>query len=70
MSGRHTLDAGLCRAFLVFTYLLLSLNDVMTLSFFFVAAIAACDKTRSSAIAEGRRDALVSRNPATTKHLI
>jgi len=26
-------------------------------------------KTRSSAIAEGPREALVSRNPATTKHL-
>jgi len=26
-------------------------------------------KTRSSAIAEGLREALVSRNPATTKHL-
>jgi len=26
--------------------------------------------TRSSAIAEGPREALVSRNPATTKHLI
>jgi len=25
--------------------------------------------TRSSAIAEGLREALVSRNPATTKHL-
>ena len=25
--------------------------------------------TRSSAIAEGPREALVSRNPATTKHL-
>ena len=25
--------------------------------------------TRSSAIAEGQREALVSRNPATTKHL-
>jgi len=27
-------------------------------------------KTRSSAIAEGLRDVLVRRNPATTKHLI
>ena len=27
------------------------------------------DYTRSSAIAEGPREALVSRNPATTKHL-
>jgi len=27
------------------------------------------DVTKSSAIAEGPREALVSRNPATTKHL-
>jgi len=31
---------------------------------------AAMRKTRSSAIAEGPRDALVGTNPATTKHPI
>ena len=31
--------------------------------------VACLKKTRSSAIAEGPREALVSRNPATTKHL-
>ena len=31
--------------------------------------VMAAALTRSSAIAEGLREALVSRNPATTKHL-
>jgi len=34
-----------------------------------MSAYYAAEITRSSAIAEGPREALLSRNPATTKHL-
>ena len=44
------------------------MHTLALLSMYYLT-VARVDITRGSAMAEGPREALVSRNPATTKHL-